>query len=278
MGQGIIAGSGLAPVSMTAGNAAWGAWTSLFTPSEELSGFLLGLTFGSGSYGLFNVGIGSAPNIIISMGAYDGGLQAYTPIMLKVPAGQEIQVQLYSLSSANLVVNATLIPIPGGCAESYSTMQTLGTSLTSNFTSFRTAQTLLGTFLNMNVRKLIFVGGNGDTATSETPPRAWGKLQIRSLILSFLPALLPQLFTATKATTKPKNSVFVVAPCLLLSPIFYSVGTTMAPKIRLPKMIQVNTKQIKRLTHYFKVSRLKKSKGTDFFCLCPDCPFLRTKK
>ena len=164
--MGIIPGSGITPIAVTAGSLAWGAWTTLFTPAYPISGFMLSVGEGNGSYGVFNIGLGSGtPSVIpINLGVYDGGFTGYTTFPVTVEPGIPIQIQLWSLTSYLLSTNVTLIPVPFGVLDRCAAIQSLGSSTSSNVTTIGTTQTLFGTTLAMPAKKMIFVGGNAGSA------------------------------------------------------------------------------------------------------------------
>ena len=174
-------------VSVPAGNATFGPWTTLFTPPVPLSGFWLQLNtsaIGNG-YGVFNLGFGSGtPSAIpIQYGAFDGGYQGFIYIPLFCPAGVEIQIQLYEENGTTDGADVSLIGDINDMDNTCRVIQCVGSTGTGWGVSIGTGWTQIGTSLNMRCKSMSLLMGTlaatadfnnnsigfGPSATSVTP-------------------------------------------------------------------------------------------------------------
>ena len=160
----MIASLSSGAISVPAGNAVFGAWTSIWTPPVSLAGFYLQVVTSSvgNGFGVFNLGFGSGtPSIIpIQYGAFDGGYQGFIYIPLFCPAGIEIQMQLYEANGTTDGAIVSLIGVQAGSRESSRVIQCVGSTGTGWGVSIGSGWTQIGTSLGSRARHLSLVIGN----------------------------------------------------------------------------------------------------------------------
>ena len=152
--------------SVTGGDGAYGAWTTVFTPPSPLCGFYLGFT--TSAYGIFNLFIGSGTpgTPQVENGCFDTGVQGMVYFPFEVAAGVPIQIQAWNFNSTTDAILFYVLGLPQGVRKSHNTCQVLGTSTTDQFTALATTATQFGTLLGTSLKRMAIVGGNSSSGTT----------------------------------------------------------------------------------------------------------------
>ena len=152
--------------SVTGGDGAYGAWTTVFTPSVSLCGFYLG--WGAVAYGVFNLFIGSGTpgTPQVEDGCFDEQAVGMVYFPFEVPAGTPIQIQVWNLNSTTDAVLFSVVGLPRGVRKSHNTCQVLGSSTAGNFTTLATTPTQFGTSLGIPLKSIAILGGDSSSAVT----------------------------------------------------------------------------------------------------------------
>ncbi len=167
-----------APVSVTSVSGAFGSWTSIWTPPVPLDCLFVMVGNVSGNppqVGLYDVGVGSAPQSILPNGydIFSNTNGSYLIYPMEFPAGKPIQIRANETGGTSGALNILMYGYPKGsspypvCNLSQILAPTGGSN---NFgpISATAPGTLYGTTLKLPAKMLsLFLAGQGGTTSGQ---------------------------------------------------------------------------------------------------------------